>query len=278
MTDESNDPRPEEDSREDPRLGDDGAEREDASGSADDEPAAPESSGSGEAIDPGYRTRAWGQALLVTAVSAAALTHAYRFESAGPSTMLPTLGVTNLVLFAGACGFARTQGELREQFAPRRLDLTMGAVVACVLYLAANLVPAALLEGRAQEGWLWRLYLQLGDASELAPPQVGAAIVAIAALEEIVWRGWVMRALRIAHGGRLALVASTLLYALAHLGTAFVLRDVEAGLNPLVVLAALGCGLVWGSLALRFDRVGPSLCAHAIFSWAVALFPMWRRG
>jgi membrane protease YdiL (CAAX protease family) len=192
--------------------------------------------------------------------------------------MLPPIGIAYLVMFAGACVFARGRGELREQFLPRRFDLTLGALVAGVLYLVANLAPAALLEGRPQEGWLWRLYLQLGDARELAPPYVGAAVFAIAALEEVVWRGWVMRALRIAHGRRTALVASTLLYGLAHVGTLFVLRDVEAGLNPLVVLAALGCGFVWGALALGFDRLGPSLCAHAIFSWAVALFPMWRRG
>lgn len=231
-----------------------------------------------DAVEPGYRARAWAQALIVTALCSAVLTHAFRFESAGTMRMLLPIGVTYLVLFACACVFARARGELIEQFVPRRLDLTLGALVAGVLYLAANLVPAALLEGRPQEGWLWRLYLQLGDARSTAPPYVGAAILAVAGLEELVWRGWVMRALRIAHGPRGAFVATTLLYGLAHVGTAFMLRDVEAGLNPLVVLAALGCGAVWGALALRFERVGPSLCAHALFSWAVVLFPMWRRG
>jgi hypothetical protein len=29
-------------------------------------------------------------------------------------------------------------------------------------------------------------------------------------------------------------------------------------------------------LALRIGRLGPSLFSHAIFSWAVVEFPLWR--
>jgi len=242
-----------------------------------DEPQDTAPAAHAEPLEPGYAVRAWVQALAVTALTSAVVTYAFRFEARGAKTMLPPLGLAYLVMLAGALLFARSRGDLKEQFAPRRLDLTMGAAVAAVLYLVCNFVPIVVLQGRPQEGWLWRLYLQLGEPREVAAPYVGIAVLAIAGLEEIAWRGWVMRALRVAHGRRVALFASTALYALAHVGTMFTLRDADAGLNPLLVASALGCGLVWGTMALRFERLGPSIFAHALLSWAVALFPMWKR-
>ena len=122
-----------------------------------------------------------------------------------------------------------------------------------------------------------RIVAQLGNPATVTAAYVGPAILVIAALEEIVWRGWVMGALRIAHGARAALWASTALYGLAHIATLFTLSAAEAGPNPLIIAAALFCGMVWGAMALRFERMGPSLFAHALFSWATALFPLWQR-
>ena len=53
-----------------------------------------------------------------------------------------------------------------------------------------------------------------------------------------------------------------------------------AGAVSLLVLvaAALGGGLVWGHLYNRTGRLGPSLFAHALFSWAIVDFPLWRPG
>ncbi len=242
-----------------------------AGATADDDGTPP-----AEHREPGYRNKAWLQAALVTGVTGAAVTHAFRIERAGFARMLPTIGIAYLVMLVGAWRFAAARGELREQFAPRRLDLTMGALVAGVLYLITNLVPTFVLQGRPEESWLWRLYVQLGEAKAVAPPYIGVAVLVIAAIEEIVWRGWVMRALRVAHGARTALVATTLLYGLAHVGTMVSLHIPGTRPNPLLVVAALGCGFVWGAMALRFERLGPSIFAHALFSWSVALFPMWR--
>jgi len=105
---------------------------------------------------------------------------------------------------------------------------------------------------------------------------VGGAVFAVAALEEIVWRGLVMRTLEDAMGARKALLYSALLFALAHVPTAYLLRDPLVGLNPLIVLAAFGCSLVWGGLVLRTGRLVPAVLAHALFSWSMIEFPMWR--
>ena len=70
-----------------------------------------------------------------------------------------------------------------------------------------------------------------------------------------------------------------MLYALAHLPTVLLLRDPFAGPNPLVVLAALGCGLVWGLIVARTGRLPVAIFSHALFTWCVAIqFPLWRLG
>lgn len=247
---------------------------DDAGTRADDaerEPEAPP-----EPVDASYRGRAWLQALIVTIVSGATLSYAFSADAMGPLRMLSAVGLCYLGLTVATCLFLKGRGELGV-LVPRRLDITAGAMVALVMYLISNLVPMVVLRGRVAEGWLWRIYVQLGDPREVAAPYVGPAILVIAALEELVWRGWVMRALRTAYGARRALWLSAVLYAAAHAGTVLTLRDADAGPNPLIVMAALFGGLVWGALALRFERMGPSLFAHAFFSWATLLFPLWRR-
>ncbi len=241
-----------------------------------DAPDAPEGPPK-ETVDRGYRARAWAQAALVTAVSAAVLGYGFSSRAVGPARMLPIIGASYVLLGAGALAFLRGRGELRAQLAPRRLDITAGALVAVGLFIVTNMAAIVILRGRPQESWLWRLLVQLGDPRVVPAVYVGPAILVIATLEEIVWRGWVMNALRVAHGSRTALWLSSLLYGLAHLGTLFTLRTDAAGPNPLVIAAAVFCGMVWGAMALRFERLAPSLFAHAFFSWATALFPLWPR-
>ena len=48
------------------------------------------------------------------------------------------------------------------------------------------------------------------------------------------------------------------------------------GLNPLLVAAGITYSLVWGRLAMRMDRLPPALFAHALFTWGVFEFPIWR--
>ena len=48
------------------------------------------------------------------------------------------------------------------------------------------------------------------------------------------------------------------------------------GLNPALVIAAGGAGLVWGGMARAFGGLAPSILAHALFDWAVLMmFPLW---
>jgi membrane protease YdiL (CAAX protease family) len=67
------------------------------------------------------------------------------------------------------------------------------------------------------------------------------------------------------------------MYALAHVPTLWALSDGEIGKNPLVLIAALGAGLVWSALARIFgDRLMPSIVSHGLFDWAVLMmFRLW---
>jgi membrane protease YdiL (CAAX protease family) len=71
-------------------------------------------------------------------------------------------------------------------------------------------------------------------------------------------------------------VWAAVLYASAHAPTLWALRDPKAGLNPLLVAAALAAGLVWGAMTRYFERLPPAIVAHALFDWAlVMMFRLW---
>jgi len=77
-------------------------------------------------------------------------------------------------------------------------------------------------------------------------------------------------------------VWAAVLYALAYVPTAWALRAGSGaggglgGLDPLLPVAALGAGLLWGAMARFLGRLAPGVLAHALFDWAVVMmFPLW---
>jgi membrane protease YdiL (CAAX protease family) len=220
---------------------------------------------------------AWLVAAGVTIATGAGITYAFHPSNAGTGRLLWVLGAVYAVLVAGALLWTWRRGQLREQLAPSGGDITIGALLALLLYVAATLCHKALTaQGSPREPWIMRIYLHIGDPRITAAFAAGLAVLVLGAAEEIAWRGWVMRALCDAHGERTGWLVATALYAVAHVPTVFLLADPSAGPNPLIVLAAIGGGLVWGYLALRVGRLAPSVFSHALFSWAVVEFPLWR--
>jgi membrane protease YdiL (CAAX protease family) len=223
------------------------------------------------------RREALGIAAVVTIATGAVMTFAFDSRRAGASSMLLAIGLYYALLGAFTLRRFEQRGELWTRLRPASGDFTLGAIVAGALYGVAHLVDQALAtHGSVREAWIMRVYLQLGDPEAPGHALAVAAVFVIAALEELVWRGLVMRALEAAYGARRALVITSLLFAIAHTPTLYLLGDPTAGLNPLIVLAALGCGTVWGLVYLRTSRLVPALFAHALFTWAVVEFPIWR--
>lgn len=248
-----------------------GADLTDAPGEAD----APEAQ---DPREPPRATRAEALLIAIGATLATALAVAWAFSPSrtGAADTLSSMAAVYVPATALTALWLRRRGELRSTFRPLAGDLAKGAVLGGILYGAA--MGATLLfmpHGSPREAWILRVYLHLGGPEILGRILVSWAVFMIAALEEIVWRGLVMRALSGPFGAMAGWLISTLLYAAAHAPTVLLLADPIAGPNPLLVAAALGCGLVWGRLVLLTGRLSLSVFAHAFFSWAVASFPIW---
>jgi membrane protease YdiL (CAAX protease family) len=121
-----------------------------------------------------------------------------------------------------------------------------------------------------REAWLMRVYLQVGDPVVIQNnlTLLGLAILAVAACDEIAWRGLVMPILDEKIGSRRSWIATGVLYGLSFLPSAWWLRD-TIGPNPLVVGVALMGGVVWSYLTIRSQRLVPSILSHGLYLWFV---------
>jgi membrane protease YdiL (CAAX protease family) len=202
-------------------------------------------------------------------------TIAFWVLSAGPTVLLGAL----------AAAWAHREELLREWLWPKWGDFTRGMVGAVLLFaLAWGFVRIVAPVGSTREIWLVSLYGEIGEPRLLHAhgPAIAATIAAAALAEELVWRGAVTQLLAERVGSRTAWLWAAGLYALAYVPTAWSLKaaaGLGGGLNPLLPLAALGGGLLWGGMARAFGRLTPGVLAHALFDWAVLMmFPLWGMG
>jgi membrane protease YdiL (CAAX protease family) len=226
--------------------------------------------------------RGWAAIAAVVAVVATGTHFAFDLERAGEvSFWILAIAPTALVAIIALVRAAR-DGELAELVQPAWGDATRGLLSAAILLGGAVLGLRVLApNGSPRESWVARLYLQLGDPAWLRGHAAVMAMVVLfaAAAEEIVWRGLVTRLIAEKIGSRWAWAWAAIPYALAHVPTAWALRDPEAGLNPLLIVGALGLGLAWGGLARSQRRLAPSILSHAAFDWCVLMvFRLWGSG
>jgi hypothetical protein len=73
--------------------------------------------------------------------------------------------------------------------------------------------------------------------------------------EEVFWRGLLQRNLALRLGPARALAVATALYAGVHIASG----------NPVLVLAALVCGLFWGWMYLRWKSVLMNVVSHTVW-------------
>lgn len=206
---------------------------------------------------------------------------AFLSRYSGTVTFWVLAGGPSVVLAAVAVEWARREELLRDWLRPRAGDVT-GGVLGAVLLVAASWFFARVVApvGSPREIWLATLYGQIGNPVSLRAhgAEVAAVIVVSAVSEEIVWRGMVTQLLADRLGSRTAWVWSAALYALAMVPTAWSL-GVGGSLDPALVIAGFGGGLLWGYMTRSFGRLTTAIVAHMAFDWAVIMmFPLWGPG
>lgn len=152
---------------------------------------------------------------------------------------------------------AESRRDLRERPLAKIAGGLLSAIVLYGVFWAGNAVLRAWIGGAAGEG-IDRVYDYKAGASAL---RIALTIgLLIGPMEEIVWRGILQRNLGDRLGPRTAFAVATAIYAGVHLASG----------NPLLVLAALVCGLFWGWMYLRWRSVLLNVVSHTI--WDIAVF------
>jgi membrane protease YdiL (CAAX protease family) len=207
--------------------------------------------------------------VLVLVVVAAVNAFAFRLDLAGTWKFWAALAGPYTLLSAYALWRLWDEGTAFERLAPRWGDFSLGFVTAALL-LGASWAARGVLVPTGTPRYLWflRVYAQVGDA-DAVQRSLGftLALLFIALGEELTWRGWVLPAAETRFGPRAGWLVAALAYAAAHVPTLFALGDPIAGPNPLLVLAALGAGLVWTFVAKMTRRLPPVIISHLAFSY-----------
>ena len=207
--------------------------------------------------------------LLTVALITAAMAFGFRPNVAGTAWFWLSIFVPYAVLAAIAVHKLWDDGRLVDVLTPRWGDFSLGFATAAVLLLASWAARAVLAPaGSPRLAWLFQIYAQVGDPDVVQRSVVYTlALFAIIIFEELVWRSMVLDELTERFGPRRAWPLAALLYGVACAPTLFTLRDPVAGLNPMLVTAALGCGIVWSFLAHFKRRLPPVIIAHGVFTY-----------
>lgn len=207
--------------------------------------------------------------LLTVLLTFAGMSYSFSEAAAGTPRFWLGVSVPYVPLVALALHKLWQDGTLVERLTPRWGDLSIGAVSMIALLFASWAARRVLSpSGSPRQAWLFRIYLQLGNPEHLQRSTAYTLLIlAICAAEEIVWRGMVLGDLSERFGRRAALPLSALLYGASALPTLWLLRDPTAGVNPLLVTAAVGCGLVWSFFAAQLGRLAPVVISHMAFTY-----------
>jgi uncharacterized protein len=211
--------------------------------------------------------------LITVVLVTASYAFAFRPSIAGSDSFWWGIALPYLVLAGLALHQMWDDGTLIDKLSPRWGDLSIGMLTATLLLLCSWAARSILAPASSQrQAWVFTIYLQLGDPDVLQHSVLlTLVLIGIAAAEEIVWRGMVLSELSARLGERRGWIATAVLYGLCALPTLYTLRLPEAGPNPLLITAALGCGLIWTFTAARVGRLMPVIFSHAFFTYLSAV-------
>jgi len=162
-------------------------------------------------------------------------------------------GMGTTALLVGLGVLATRWQELREMLRPHPTPILVGLAAGLLMALVTHLFygPISALAPFVKTGTA-QLYLENASRPRLA---FGLLLVPIAIAEEVVWRGAVQSALTARFGTPVAILAGTALYAVCHAPIG----------SPVLIMAALGCGLVWGALRATTAGLVAPILAHLLW-------------
>jgi len=184
-----------------------------------------------------------GVGLMV--LGAGLLTLAFR----GPLDPWKGMTVAMGLLMAASLGVP----SVRRRLAPTPRRVGLGLAAGGVLYGLTRVGVVVL-----QALWpAWNAYARDLTAWKSGHTTAFLAItlILIVVAEELLWRGVVARFFMERVGIVGGVVVGAFLYALAHIAT----------MNPLLMGAALGCGLYWGALAALTDDLTAPMVSHLVW-------------
>src|SRR6185295_4806450 len=159
------------------------------------------------------------------------------------------------VLLAGSLSV----GAVRSRMVPTLPRVALGLGAGLVLYGLTRLGVLIL-----QPIWpAWETYARTLSSwkTGLSIPFLAVTLVMIIVAEEAMWRGVLSRFFQERLGHVLGILAGAVFYAGAHLMT----------MNPLLLGAALGCGIFWGLLYAATDDLTAPIVSHLVWD-VLAMF------
>lgn len=168
--------------------------------------------------------------------------------------------VGGVSVLMGGYLLATNTAKCREALRPHVVPALIGAAVGITMAVATYGAYRVLLRIAP--------YMALDTAhlySAFRAPSAGLSAVALTPIilgEEVVWRHVVQTALTERWGPRLGVVCAALAYA-------FVLLPLR---SPLMLIAGVGCGLVWSTLRATTGGLVAPLVAHLVWDAVVLIW------
>ena len=177
------------------------------------------------------------------------------FAFRGPFDPWKGMTIAMGVLLAGSLAVK----AVRDRIVPTLSRVGIGLAAGAVLYGLTRLVVVLL--DRVWPAWASHARTLSAWKSGHSTFFLAATLVMIVIAEETLWRGVIARFSIERFGRAFGIVAGAALYAAAHAVT----------LNPLLLVAAFGCGIYWGILYAATDDLTAPIVSHLAWD-AMILF------
>ena len=168
-----------------------------------------------------------------------------------------TMSIAAVVLFF--LSWLNQKKDFHNLFIFKKNDFLIGIAAAAILYAIfyfGRIILVEVLSYGQKE-----ISLIYSTRHQASPIIIGIILFfLIGPAEEIFWRGFIQQRLGLQFGKTQALWITTFIYTVVHIWS----------FNITLLMASLVCGLFWGWIFLRTNRLWPVIISHAL--WDLLIF------